>query len=198
MGRWQDRDPDDMLARRLAGRMADGHLKRRLRERMRRRIAESPRGDSSPVVKEIAAYLSDRPERRVVALFAALPGEVDLWTLPAKIRRVWVFPRIEAGELVFHEVRDFGADLEKGAFGIMEPKVHLPRVGIADVDVFLCPGLAFDPTGGRIGRGKGFYDRMLQMARPDALKVGVCFGFQLVDGIVMEEHDVRMNGVIAG
>lgn len=191
-------NPDDLLARHLAGRMADPYLKRQLREEMRRRIAENADADSSAVVREIAAYLSDRPGSKVVAVFAALPGEVDLRTLPGEIGRVWVFPRVEAGELVFHEVRDFDAGLEKGAYGIMEPKTDLPKVTITDVDIFLCPGLAFDPTGGRIGRGKGFYDRMLKMARPDALKVGVCFGFQLVDGIVMEEHDVRMNAVIAG
>lgn len=161
-------------------------------------ISENPAGDSAAVVSEIAAYLSERPALGVVAVFAALPGEVDLRTLPGEIGKVWVFPRVEAGDLVFHEVRDFDEDLEKGAYGIMEPKTDLPMVGIVDVDVFLCPGLAFDTKGGRLGRGKGFYDRMLKLARPDALKVGVCFGFQLVEWIVMEEHDVRMNAVIAG
>jgi 5-formyltetrahydrofolate cyclo-ligase len=165
---------------------------------MRRRISGNPGADSAAAVKEVAAYLSGRPELRVVAVFAALPGEVDLRTLPGEIERVWVFPRVEAGDLVFHEVRDFDEDLEKGAYGILEPRADLPRVEIGNVDIFLCPGLAFDAKGGRLGRGKGFYDRMLGQARPDAAKVGVCFGFQLVDGIVMEGHDVRMDAVIAG
>lgn len=198
MGKRQVTDPDDLLARHLAGRMTDVYLKDRLREEMRRRVSENPHADPAPVVKEIAAYLAERPGLKVVAVFAAMPGEVDLRALPAEIGRVWVFPKVEAGDLVFQEVRDFEKDMEKGAYGIMEPKAGLRQLGIVEVDIFLCPGLAFDPTGGRIGRGKGFYDRMLKQARPDAVKLGVCFGYQLVEEIVMEEHDVRMNGVIAG
>lgn len=198
MAEWQVSNPDDMLARQLAGPMADAYLKRDLREKLKGMMAEHPAPDPQAVVSEVAEYLGERPSMKVVALFAALPGEVDLRTLPGRIARVWVLPRVEGGELVFHEVRDFDADLERGAYGIMEPKEGLRRVGIAEVDIFLCPGLGFDPGGGRIGRGKGFYDRMLSQARPDALKIGVCFGYQLVDGLVMEEHDVRMNGVIAG
>ncbi len=198
MGKRHCTNPDDLLARQLAGKMTDVYLKDRLREEMRRMASLNPDADPGPVISEIAAYLADRPALKVVAVFAALPGEVDLRALPATITRVWVFPKVVAGELEFHEVRDFDADLERGAYGILEPKPGLRRIETADVDIFLCPGLGFDPMGGRIGRGKGFYDRMLKQARPDAVKLGVCFGFQLVDEIVMEDHDVRMNGVIAG
>ena len=198
MGKRQETEPDDLLALHLAGSMADVFFKNRLREEMRRRIAENPDSDPATVVREIAAYLSERPALKVVAVFAALPGEVNLRTLPMEIERVWVFPKVEGDDLVFHDVRDFDRDLEKGTYGILEPKAELGQIRIEEVDIFLCPGLGFDPKGGRIGRGKGFYDRMLKQARPDALKLGVCFGYQLVEGIVMEEHDVRMNGVIAG
>ena len=47
-------------------------------------------------------------------------------------------------------------------------------------------------------RGKGFYDSILAKARPDAVKLGVCFVHQIVDQVVMEEHDIRMNGVFSG
>jgi len=194
----QDTNPDDLLALRLAGHIAEVYLKDRLREDLRQRVSENPDGNNESVVREIVSYLSERPALRVVAVFAALPGEVDLRTLPGQIDRVWVFPRVEGDELVFHVVMDFEKDLRKGAYGILEPKPKLKRVMIDEVDIFLCPGLGFDPKGGRIGRGKGFYDRMLELARPDAVKIGVCYGYQLVDEIVMEEHDVRMNGVIAG
>ena len=55
-----------------------------------------------------------------------------------------------------------------------------------------------EPTGGRLGRGRGFYDRMLAKARPDALKLGICFEIQLVADTFPEPHDVRMDHVIAG
>lgn len=198
MADWQETNPDDKLARHLAGPIAEVYLKNRLREELRRRVDENPDGDSLAVVREISAYLAERPALKVVAVFAALPGEVDLRTLPDCLSRVWVFPKVVEDDLVIYEVMDFEKDLEKGAYGILEPRPNLNRVMIDEVDAFLCPGLGFDPKGGRIGRGKGFYDRMLQRARPDAVKLGVCFGYQLVGEIVMEEHDVRMNGVIAG
>jgi 5-formyltetrahydrofolate cyclo-ligase len=83
-----------------------------------------------------------------------------------------------------------------GAFGILEPMDGLDEVAVEEVDVFLCPGLGFDRKGGRMGRGRGFYDRMLKQAKPEAVKLGVCFPFQMVDDVVMESHDVRMDGVI--
>lgn len=198
MGVWHETNPDDRLACQLAGPIAEVYLKNKLREKLRLLMETNPDGDSAAVVREIAGYLSERPMLKVIAVFAALPGEVDLRTLPEQMDRVWVFPKVVGEDLVFHQVKDFEKDLEKGAYGIPEPKAKLRKVAIEEVDVFLCPGLGFDLKGGRIGRGKGFYDRILERARPGALKLGVCFGYQLVDEIVMEEHDVRMNGVIAG
>jgi len=93
-------------------------------------------------------------------------------------------------------VEDPCAGLSPGAMGILEPLPHLPQVGIAEIDAFLCPGLAFDARGGRLGRGKGFYDRMLARARPDALKMGVCFPQQLVPDVFAQEHDIPMDGVL--
>ncbi len=171
--------------------------KRRQREALVGLIGANRRCDSGAVVAEVAAYLREMPCARTVAMFAALPGEVDLGGVPAMIDRIWVYPRVVGAELELREVRDFHKDLETGAYGIMEPMDGLRAVGIAEVDVFLCPGIGFDASGGRIGRGKGFYDRMLAHARPDALKVGVCFRHQLVDAVVTEPHDVRMDVVIS-
>ncbi|MEK6232276.1 MAG: 5-formyltetrahydrofolate cyclo-ligase [Luteolibacter sp.] len=198
MGEWQETNPDDKLARHLAGAMAEAYLKKDLREELRRRVSENPDSDSGAVVCDVAGYLSERPSLKVVAVFSALPGEVDLRTLPEEIERVWVFPRVVGENLVFHKVRNFAKDLEKGAYGVLEPKAKLKQVAIEEVDIFMCPGLGFDLKGGRIGRGKGFYDKMLEEARPEAVKLGVCFGYQLLKEIVMEKHDIRMNGVIAG
>lgn len=198
MGVWHETNPDDRLACHLAGPIAEVYLKNQLREKLRLLMETNPDGDSVAVVREIVAYLSEKPSLKVVAVFAALPGEVDLRLLPGQMDRVWVFPKVVGEDLIFYQVKDFEKDLEKGAYGIPEPKEKLRKVAISEIDVFLCPGLGFDLKGGRIGRGKGYYDRILERARPDALKLGVCFGYQLVDEIVMEEHDVRMNGVIAG
>ena len=60
----------------------------------------------------------------------------------------------------------------------------------------LVPGVAFDPSGGRLGYGMGCYDRVLERTKPGTPLVGIGYDFQLVDEIPMEEHDVRLSAII--
>lgn len=196
-GRKQVTSPDDLLAEHLAEHMTKTHRKRKLRQQLRERI-ETNEGDSSAVVSEIREYLAERPNIAVVAIYSAMPGEADLHMLLEDKSRIWVFPRVTGNDLVFCRVKSLAEDLVTGAFGILEPRNKLKPYAISKIDLFLCPGLGFDRAGARIGRGRGFYDRILAKARPDAVKLGVCFGFQLVEKIDIEEHDIRMNGMIAG
>lgn len=84
-------------------------------------------------------------------------------------------------------------DLKKGAYGINEPSVIKP-VKTKDIDVMFVPGLAFDRRGGRMGFGKGYYDRLLEDA--DCVKIGLCYDFQLYDRIPIQSHDVMMDFVV--
>jgi 5-formyltetrahydrofolate cyclo-ligase len=143
-------------------------------------------------------WLAARPELRTVALYAAMPEEVDLLDLVAWDRsRRWVFPRICGDDLVFYEVREVATDLVPGTCGIREPVAGLPRVEVREVEVFLCPGLAFDGRGGRLGRGRGYYDRVLAGARPDVIKLGVCHASQRVADTFAQPHDVTMDEVLS-
>lgn len=168
-----------------------------MRGDMRRLIAEIP-GDSSMVCGKLLRILSQQPHLKTISAFAALPGEVDLSELiRMSPERCWVFPRVCGEDLIFHVVGNPGSDLVKGNMGIAEPKESLESVSITEIDAFLCPGLAFDRSGGRLGRGRGFYDRVLSRSRKDALKIGVCFPHQMVLDALMEPHDVRMDIVTA-
>ncbi|WP_338287607.1 5-formyltetrahydrofolate cyclo-ligase [Luteolibacter sp. LG18] len=163
---------------------------------MRRRLRETP-GDSAALREAIGRWLADHPDARVIAAFAALPGEPDLLPLVAlHPERIWVFPTVRGEHLTFHPVTDTARDFEAGAFGIREPSPSLPETPAREIDAFLCPGLAFSPTGGRLGRGRGFYDRMLALARPDTVKLGVCFPFQIVENTFAEAHDIPMDGIL--
>jgi len=165
---------------------------------MRRIVAERS-GESAPPLRAVAAWLDANPERVTVATFHPIAGEPDLTDLArSRPQRIWVFPKVIGDNLGFRIVADLHADLKPGAFGIMEPADHCPRAELSDIDVFLCPGLAFDEQGGRLGRGKGYYDRALSMARPDALKLGVCFPWQIVPDTFAQEHDIRMDEVLCG
>lgn len=158
---------------------------------------ESPR-DSAAVCTHLDHWLAEHPTLQNIAVFAALPGEVDLteWVTARPTIR-WVFPKVRGKHLTFHQIHDPENDLVTGAFGIREPRPDLTEVAVETIDAFFCPGLAFDPRGGRLGRGKGFYDRLLAKARPDALKIGVCFPWQIVDDTFAEPHDIAMDAVVS-
>jgi 5-formyltetrahydrofolate cyclo-ligase len=64
-----------------------------------------------------------------------------------------------------------------------------------EIDLFIVPGLAFDPHCNRIGFGKGYYDDLLAGA-PDAIKIALAYDFQMVDKIQAEKHDVKMDMVV--
>jgi 5-formyltetrahydrofolate cyclo-ligase len=170
--------------------------KRQQREELRKIVSLDYSADSVAVVEKLAREMESLATNCIVAAYMALPGEVDLSELFGRVDQDWVFPRVRGESLNFYRVKIFTEDMQIGAFGIMEPKDGLEEVRVEDVDVFLCPGLGFDRSGGRLGRGRGFYDRMLNQAKPSALKIGVCFPFQIADEIVMEDHDVRMDRVV--
>jgi 5-formyltetrahydrofolate cyclo-ligase len=169
-----------------------------LRARMRR-LMRGCVADSAPQCRELDSWLASHPAAETIAAYYPLPGEVDFTEIVRLHgRRRWVYPRVNGDEMVYHLVNDPDKDLTTGAFGVMEPRSSLPRVGIAGIDVFLCPGLAFDAHGGRLGRGKGYYDRALSRARPDAFRIGVCFPWQMVAAIPLDAQDIRMDLVIGG
>ena len=163
---------------------------------MRQQLA-SHDGDAGTLRTALLETIGELEQERRIAIYSALPGEPDITPLIEQLpRHQWLFPRVDGERLHFHRVWEPASQLKKGAFGIAEPVSSLPTVPCNEIDIFICPGLAFDPHGGRLGRGRGYYDRMLAGAREDALKIGVGFGFQLMEQIELEDHDVRMNAVL--
>ena len=162
-----------------------------------RQLLRSQQTSPSPICAHLQHWLTQHPQIHTVAAYAALPGEIDLSSLIAHHPQIrWAFPRVTGTTLKFHQITNPLEQLVSGYFKILEPSPTLPEIEISQIDAFLCPGLAFDPMGGRLGRGKGFYDRILAHARPDALKIGVCHHFQQVPNTFSEPHDILMNQVI--
>lgn len=83
--------------------------------------------------------------------------------------------------------------LALGAFHIEEP-VGDETADISDIELVVVPGVGYDSAGNRVGRGKGYYDRLL--AETKATKIGVAYDFQVVDEVDAEPHDVRVDIVI--
>jgi 5-formyltetrahydrofolate cyclo-ligase len=93
------------------------------------------------------------------------------------------------------------SELVEGAYKILEPKEELRAlpakvVKPEELDLVMVPGTAFDPRGGRMGQGKGYYDRLLATARRAAPLVGMAFDCQIFDEIPVAEHDVLMDMVL--
>jgi 5-formyltetrahydrofolate cyclo-ligase len=78
-------------------------------------------------------------------------------------------------------------------FSILEP-IGEEFLDIDNIDLMIIPGVAFDKENNRLGRGKGFYDRLLSVS--NSIKVGVCFEFQFFDKVPTEKFDVKMNYVV--
>ena len=113
-----------------------------------------------------------------------------------------------AGWLLFHGKRVFlpvvdenrllAADIgstcfEMNCYGISQPeKTTAQFEDPSKIDLFIVPGLAFDRKGNRIGFGKGYYDDLLLKA-PDAQKIALAYDFQILDEIVAERHDIKMD-----
>jgi 5-formyltetrahydrofolate cyclo-ligase len=163
---------------------------------MLRREARS--GDSEAVRNAVADWIRRHPQVHTIASFAALPDEVDLTELVTLFpEKRWLFPRVDGEQVFFHATADPSNDLVRGAFGILEPRADSARVPLDEIDAFFCPGMAFDHQGGRLGRGKGFYDRLLSQARTDAHKIGIAFPSQIVPTTHCEPHDIPMDEVIS-
>lgn len=105
-----------------------------------------------------------------------------------------LLPCVKGDEL---ELRYFDGEerLQPGeGYAIPEPVGEL-FTDWGKIDLILVPGVAFDKSGNRLGRGKGYYDKVLKQT--GAYKLGVCFDFQLVERVPVEPHDVKMDWVVA-
>ncbi len=81
-----------------------------------------------------------------------------------------------------------------GPFWIPEPKPACAQIPLDALKLVLVPGVAFDLCGRRLGRGRGFFDRLL--AEAGGLKCGIAFDEQIVPAIPVESHDVQMDFIL--
>ena len=137
-------------------------------------------------------------EAGTLLLYYPLADEVDVRPLIKDAfgngKRV-LLPVCVGEELNLH-LYEGDASLSEGAFGIMEPTGALFAPERYDeIQLAIVPGMAFDRAGHRLGRGKGYYDRLLPKLTEARLQ-GICFSFQLLDDVPAEEHDVRVQTVV--
>ncbi len=98
----------------------------------------------------------------------------------------------------FYRVHDINNELEKGPLGIYQPKINEQNLFKDQnvIDLIVVPGLAFDKRGGRIGSGKGFYDKFLATVPSCKPIIALAFECQIVDEITLSSHDIPMYKII--
>lgn len=178
--------------------------KQEVRRQARRRRDGQPDKDSlSKIIWDRFLALPEYAAAETAMFYVDVRSEVRTRPfLPAVIRagRRVVVPYCVEGELALFHLECM-EELAPGYFGILEPRPELrplpgKRVEPEDVDLVMVPGLAFDPRGGRIGYGKGYYDRLLRRVRRGRPRVAVAFECQMFPTLPMLEYDARMDKVV--
>ena len=128
-----------------------------------------------------------------IASYMALPEELSLSDFMAKHQQVtYLFPQIDKKTQAMRFVQaDPHQKFTTHSLGFQQPEVGAP-FPLENIDIFLVPGLAFDRLGQRLGRGLGFYDRLL--SRTQALKIGIACSCQISSAsLPVESHDAPMD-----
>lgn len=184
--------------------------KREMREAVRRRLAAmSPAhrdAGSAAACERVWEFLQERAmadwRERGVMLYAPFSTELDIGGLADRLfgLGVPVFLPLMAGKAMrpalvsgWHPVK---AHTGPGPFQPGPGAAEQAEGAPSGPTVVLVPGLAFDPSGGRLGRGRGFYDRFLAQQPAGRIAVGVAFDEQVVDSVPRGPHDSGVCVVI--
>lgn len=170
--------------------------KQDIRKMLRQSKPTSFSDEASAIINQLKMH-PQVVHAHTLLLYSALPDEVP--TLPliddlVEEGKTVLLPRVVDDTTMELRCYTGVADLQEGAFGIMEPIGEL-FTDYDQIEVAVIPGMAFDQEGHRLGRGKGYYDRFLPLLR-NAYKIGICYPSRLLDHVPTDEYDICMDEVI--
>jgi 5-formyltetrahydrofolate cyclo-ligase len=181
-------------------------LKRDIRKATRAKFCTFSEEHIRARSREAAQILLERPEWKAAKHLLGYLALKDELELSAILKTAFTDGKTVALPRFIPETGDYGAavlpekegfaTLSFGRFGVLEPAASSPMLPLNQLDFVLVPGVAFDPSGRRLGRGKGFYDRLLAETNNSCIKCGVALDEQLVAAIPAESHDVSMNFIL--
>ena len=134
-------------------------------------------------------------------LMTFVSSQWEIETTPLFTGRALIVPYCDADAIVPMRVISLDELAPAGRLKILEPKLFVRQdisrqVLPEQIDVVLVPGLAFDRTGNRLGRGKGYYDRFLRRLSPDVLTIGLALDAMIREKIPCDENDHPVNIVV--
>ena len=167
----------------------------------RDRLPAEARRRASRAIAERFWGLAELASARTVHISLSVGSEVETGDVVAEARRRGL--RVVVPVTLVNERRlllvefDGLETLAPGPFGIPEPRPEGRKVvDLARVDALVIPGVAFDEHGNRLGWGAGFYDRLLERARPDVPIIALAYECQIVPAVPPEGHDVRVSVIV--
>lgn len=156
-------------------------------------------GTSSTQICEQLSAVETFVTARHILLYLPLSTEIDLRPLATlHPHKSWGIPRcLPEAQLAWHCWDPRRTDVYvQGRFGLLEPRADAPLMDLDQVELVLVPGMAFDLWGGRLGYGKGYYDRFLARY-PGVKTIGICPQACLLSTpLPSDPWDVPMQGVI--
>lgn len=179
--------------------------KQELRNEMMRKITAIPQDQMAAKIKAIENRLFEFAnflESRIVLLYAPAPGEVNTMEI---LKRSYLYNKIvvlpvfdpQSRGTRLLKVDDLGKDLVTGPRGNLEPNPkHCKTVPLDCLDIAIIPALAMDEKGGRLGLGKGCYDRLIPDLPMTTRKVGLVLESQILANVPTEGHDKHVDIVI--
>jgi 5-formyltetrahydrofolate cyclo-ligase len=180
--------------------MTNPEIKNALRTHIRAALARiSPAVRAVESIDLCARLKAQMPSAHTILFFAPLPDELDVWPLLEEslaAGKVVALPFFDPKKNSYsaRQIKNKAADIVTGKYGVREPVSSCAEIPFAGFDLVLVPGMAFDFDGNRLGRGRGFYDRMLENA--SGIKCGVGYDFQLMEKVPTEPHDARVNFIL--
>jgi 5-formyltetrahydrofolate cyclo-ligase len=177
---------------------AKSMLRSQAKARLEQMTADE-RAVASRLARELLTRQTRWQEARTILFFAPLPEELDVWPLlneALAANKSVALPRYDkqTSQYLACEVRHPERDLRPGQFGILEPNGACPQFVLNRLDFILVPGLAFDLRGARLGRGKGYYDRLLPAVR--GVTCGVAFEQQIFRELPAASHDIHVSCIL--
>jgi 5-formyltetrahydrofolate cyclo-ligase len=173
---------------------AKENIRKQIKSQLKALSADEKLAQSTLILKKLESS-TDFQQANTILLFWSLPDEIEThsfiekWATKKKI----LLP-VVVNDLLILKPFEGKEKMITGAFNILEP-TSKPFSDFEQIDLSIIPGVAFDREGNRLGRGKGFYDKLLP--KINSKKIGICFNFQLIENIPHESWDEKMDLVIS-
>jgi 5-formyltetrahydrofolate cyclo-ligase len=175
-------------------------LKTDLRAKMRTALAAvTPTVRMAASIEVCDRLRTQMPSASAILFFAPLPDELDVWPLLEEsiaLGTTCALPFFDADKQHYgaRQIKNPTREIVTGKFGVREPAPGCEEIPLEKFNLILVPGVAFDLNGNRLGRGLGFYDRLLTAVA--GIKCGVCHDGQVFPEIPTDPHDVKVDFIL--